>query len=149
MPREMGIKRLWEGDKVTAFEYWTKAAELEDMDAHYQLGVMYWRGDVVEKDLEQEAYHLEKAAIGGHPNARHNLAAAEQENGNIERAVKHYIIAANLGFENSMKALWDHYSLGNITKEELDATLRTHHAAIDEMKSPERKAAEAFRNSRC
>jgi hypothetical protein len=57
--------------------------------------------------------------------------------------VKHYIIAANLGLEESMKALWKHYSDGNITKEELEATLRAHQAALDEMKSPERDAAEA------
>jgi hypothetical protein len=56
--------------------------------------------------------------------------------------VKHFIIAANLGNEKSMKALWKYYSAGHINKEDLDATLRTHHAAINEMKSPEREAAE-------
>jgi truncated hemoglobin YjbI len=57
------------------------------------------------------------------------------------------IIAANVGHEDSMKALRKHYSGGNITKEDLDATLRTHQAALDEMKSPEREAAEAIYNS--
>jgi hypothetical protein len=61
--------------------------------------------------------------------------------------VKHLIIAANLGYKLSMKALWTHYSWGNITKEDLEATLRTHHAAINEMKSPEREAAEAWLQS--
>ena len=63
----------------------------------------------------------------------------------MERAVKHSIIAANLGYEKSMKELWGHYSKGNISKEDLEATLRTHKAAIDEMKSPEREAAVAWR----
>jgi hypothetical protein len=31
---------------------------------------------------------------------------------------------------------------GNMTKEDLDATLRTHQAALDEMKSPERWEAD-------
>ena len=45
-----------------------------------------------------------------------------------------------------MKKLWKHYSLGNITKENLDSTLRTHQAAIDAMKSAQRDEAEvAFR----
>jgi hypothetical protein len=57
----------------------------------------------------------------------------------MERAVKHYIIAANLGYDKSMKALWKHYSEGNITKEDLDATLRTHQAAIDPRKSEQRE----------
>ena len=66
-------------------------------------------------------------------------------NGNMDRAVKHHIIAANLGDEDCMKVLWKHYSAGNITKEKLEVTLRTHQAALDEMKSPEREAAEAWR----
>ena len=94
----------------------------------------------VEKDEEMKVYHLEKAAIGGHPIARHVLALTEEKNGNMERAVKHYIIAAKVGYELSMKTLWKHYSLGNITKEDLDATLRSHQTAIDEMKSEQRDA---------
>jgi len=56
--------------------------------------------------------------------------------------VKHFIIAAKLGKERSMKALWRHYSEGNITKDDLEVTLRTHKAAIDEMKSAQRDAGE-------
>ena len=40
-----------------------------------------------------------------------------------------------------MKRLWKEYAGGNITKEDLEATLRTHQAAIDATKSPEREAA--------
>ena len=42
-----------------------------------------------------------------------------------------------------MKALWGHYSDGNIIKEDLEVTLRTHKAAIDETKSAQRDAGEA------
>ena len=142
---QMGWKCDREGDYDIAFEYWTKAAELGYVEAHHSLGIMYMCGKGVEKDEEKAVYHYEKAAIGGHPQARHNLGGMEWEIiGNAERAVKHYIIAANLGDEGSMKQLWKHYSLGNITKEDLDATLRTHHAAIDETKSEQRDAGEAF-----
>jgi tetratricopeptide (TPR) repeat protein len=142
--REMGTARLGEGDWDTAFEYWTKAAELGDHDAHYQLGMMCWRGDGVTKDEEKAVYHLELAAIGGDPEARYNLGCIEGNNGNIERAVKHFIVAANLGDEDSMKMLWKEYSAGNITKDDLEATLRTHKAAMDAMNSPEREAAMKF-----
>jgi hypothetical protein len=57
--------------------------------------------------------------------------------------VKHFVIAANLGYEKSMKQLWKHFSAGYITKEELESTLRTHKAAIDATKSAQRDAAEA------
>jgi hypothetical protein len=139
----MGDKCFKEGDYDGALEYFSKAAELGDAGAHYRLGCMYWKGTGVERDEEKEVYHYEKAAIGGHHIARNNLGYYEEENGNMERAVKHYIIAANLGYDESMKALWKHYSQGDITKEELEATLRTHQAALDEMKSPERDAAAA------
>jgi hypothetical protein len=140
--RHLGKRRYHEGDYDVAFEYWTEAAELGDIDAHYQLGNMYGRGDGVAKDYEKEVYHLEKAAIGGHPQARNNLGCYEHENGNNETAVKHFIIAANLGYENSMKNIWEDYKDGDITKEDLEATLYTHQAALDEMKSTQRKAAE-------
>ena len=139
---QMGTERCHEGDHAIAKKYWAMAAELGDVIAHYQLGCLYWQGEGVEKDEEKAVYHYEKAAIGGHHQARHNLAAVEERNGNMERAVKHFIIAANLGDEKSMKALWDHYSAGNITKEDLEVTLRTHKAAIDETKSPEREVGE-------
>ena len=141
---EMGTYRYQEGDHDKAFEYWVKAAELGDVKAHYQLGHSYQEGDVVGRDEEKGVYHYEKAAIGGHPGARYHLGWIESRDGNNERAVKHFIIAANLGLEYSMKELWKYYKHGYITKEDLDATLRTHHAAIDEMKSPEREAAEVF-----
>jgi hypothetical protein len=145
--REMGAICYKEEDYEAAFKYNSKAAELGDVDAHYNLGCMYQGGEGVEKNEEKAAYHWEKAAIVGHPYARHTLGWYEEKNGNIERAVKHYIIAANLGHESSMKVLWQHYSLGNITKEDLEATLRTHKAAIDATKSPEReKVEEAMKN---
>jgi len=144
--REMGSKRHREGDYDSALEYLTKAAELGELNAYHLLGRMYYQGEGVEKDEEKALQHLEKAAIGGHAQARSKVAFIEGKNGNMERSVKHFIIAANLGEEKSMKGLWRHYSDGNITKEELDATLRTHQAALDAMKSPQREAAERARH---
>jgi hypothetical protein len=130
------------GDYDGAFEYWTKAAALGDLNAHFKLGNVYMHGRGVEKDEEKALYHWEKAAIVGNPIARHNLACYEGRHGNMKRAVKHYIIAANQGYDESMKALWAYYSAGYITKEELEAALRTNKAAIDAMISPQRKIAE-------
>ncbi len=139
--REMGTRLYHEGDYDKAIEYWTNAAELGDVEAHYQLSTVYVAGRGVEKDEEKEVYHLEKAAMGGDPWARYNLACYEGRNDNTERAVKHFIIVAKIGHENAMKKLWGLYSEGNISKEDLEATLRTHKAALDEMKSPEREEA--------
>ena len=140
--RSMGRTCYDKGDLNSAIEYWSKATDFGDSHAHYELGFTYMKGEGVNEDMKKAEYHLEKAAIRGHPYARHALACIEWGNGNIYRAVKHHIIAANLGFEKSMKELWIHYSLGNITKEDLEGTLRTHKAAVDAMKSPQRDAAE-------
>jgi TPR repeat protein len=137
--RQMGGICYNKGDYDGAFEYVAKAAELGDAGAHAQLGYMYALGKGIEKDEEKAVYHYEKAAIGGHPYARHNLGCIEEENGKMERAVKHFIIAANLGDDLSMKALWQHFAAGNITKEDLEATLRSHQAALDAMKSEQRE----------
>ena len=137
----MGVKRDNEGAYKSAFEYYTKAAELGDANAHYNLSVMYELGRV-KKDEKKEVYHLEKAAIAGHVQSRHNLGSYEGNNGRMERAVKHFIIAANMGHEASMKALWECYAEGFVKKVDLTATLRTHQTAVNATKSPQRKEAE-------
>ncbi len=140
--QRMGTLCFKQGDYDAAVKYWTNAAELGDAEAHYHLGVAYGEGYGVEKDEEKEVYHLEIAAIGGEPDARYNLGWIEDENGRFERAVKHFIIAAKVGDIGSMKELWKHYSDENISKEDLEATLRAHQAALDAMKSPHRDAAD-------
>jgi TPR repeat protein len=139
---QMGGRCSDEGDYDSAFEYWTKAAELGNAVAHYQLGIMYEDGEGVEKDEEKAVFHFEKAAICGHPRARYNLACYEGGNGNAIRAARHLIIAANLGDEYSMKALWGAFKHGDITKDDLDATLRSHQDALNAMKSAQRDAAD-------
>ena len=141
----MGRKRCHKGEYDTGLHYLMKAAELGDADAHYSLSIRYRKGEGVEKDEKKEIYHLEEAAIGGDPYARHNLGCVELENGRFERAKKHLIIAAELGCDKSMKAPRVHYSAGNITKQELEAAIRrAHKAAVDAMKNLQREAGEAF-----
>jgi TPR repeat protein len=78
-----GINRFDEGDYEGAFEYWTKAAELGDVAAHYELAVMYQKGEGVEKDEKKRVYHLEVAAIGGLDLARYYLGVIEKRNGRL------------------------------------------------------------------
>jgi TPR repeat protein len=141
--QQMGSRHHHEGNYDGAFEYLKKSAELGDARAHCELGRMYRIGEGVEKDEEKAIHHYEKAAIGGHPQARQMLACYEGRNGNFERAVKHLIIAAKLGYEKSMQELWKHYSCGTITKEDLESTLRSHKSAIDATKSAQREEGEA------
>mmetsp|Transcript_25958 Transcript_25958/g.52060 ORF Transcript_25958/g.52060 Transcript_25958/m.52060 type:complete len:306 (+) Transcript_25958:60-977(+) len=141
--REFGNRRLSERDHVGALEYWTKAAELGDSVAHYQLHCSYQDGEGVEMDMKKAIYHAEQAAIGGNPRARFNLGYEEFGNHRIERAVKHWIIAANLGCDLSVEALRTGYTVGVVQKEDFAAALRAHKAALDATKSPQREEAEA------
>ncbi len=85
---------------------------------------------------------MEEAAIRGHPEARSNVGCEEWEvNGNAERAVKYWIIAAPQGFDLVTKALIQMIKMGLICKEDLAATLRAHQAAT---KSPKREMADKF-----
>ncbi len=133
-------KRLQQnGDYDGAIKYLTKAAELGDAGAHFNLAYLYSHGEGVEKDDTKGLFHLEEAAISGHPNARHNLAFRE---GEIGRSLKHWIIAANLGFDESINKLKECYKDGCVSKEDFAAALRAHHVAVKAMKSPQREAAE-------
>ncbi len=140
----MGEKRYREGDYETALEYYTKAADLGDASAHYNLSCMYYDGEGVEKDAKMEIYHLEQAAIGGHVRARHNLGYEEWKNGIFERAKNHFIIAATLGYDESLTALRQLYADRHASKEDYDGALRAYQAAMEATKSTEREVAEAL-----
>ena len=130
------------GDHVDAFKYYSKAAELGDANAHYNLSILYLKGEGVEKDETKRVHHLEEAAIQGHPHARYYLGNHEGRSGRIDRAVKHFIIAATLGHDDSIQAVKGLYKKEYVSKEDFAAALRAHHAAVNAMKSPQRKEAE-------
>jgi predicted HicB family RNase H-like nuclease len=139
----MGKKHDREGDYEKSLPYHTKAAELGDVCGKFCIGTLYYRGEGVEKDMEKAVYHLEQAAIGGHPQARGILASYELRNGRFERAAKHLIINANLGCDFSLQLVKKLYIEGVVSKEEYAAALRGYQAAVDATKSAEREKAEA------
>ena len=143
--RNYGIEQYEKGDYRSAFEYHVKAAELGDADAKYELARLYEFGIGVEKDEGKAIHFLEEAAIGGHSSARRTLGSIEWDNGNNERAVKHCIIAANLGDDDSIQLLMENFKRGFVSKDDLAAALRAHQAAVDATKSPQREAAEEYR----
>ena len=146
---QMGTIRKKEEDYEAAFEYLTRAVALGDTEAHYPLYVMYRDGLGVEKDEKRELHHVEQAAIGWHHMARHDLGVKEWErNGRMDRAVRHWIIAAKLGFDRSLDNIKDGYKIGYVSKEDLATALRDHHAAIEATKSAQRKEAAEFEKER-
>ena len=144
----MGVDYCGEGDYNSAFEYWTKAAEMGDIHSHYYLSILHRDGlGCAEKNEKMELYHLEVAAIGGHSKARFTLGFREQNNDidiytKIDRSVKHWIIAANLGHFGALDTLKTLcLEDGWITKEDYDAAARAYQAAVDATKSQQREEA--------
>eukprot|EP00984_Skeletonema_dohrnii_P000882 scaffold274_cov78-Skeletonema_dohrnii-CCMP3373.AAC.3 len=146
--RQKGTRHLSNGDYESAFDYLTKATGLGDASAHYLLALLYRTGEGVEKDEKKELFHLEEAAIAGHPRARYDLACHERGNERDDRAIKHFIIDANLGCDDSIQALKEYYKHGLVSKEDFAAALRGHHAAVQATKSPKRDSAEAMEKFR-
>ena len=144
----LGTMNYRRGDYDEALKYWTKAAALGNVDAMYSLAGLYRVGKAgVDKDRAEERALLEKAAIAGHPRARYFLGCYKEKNGRIDRAVLHWIIASNLGDDQSIKVLKECYKEGYVSKVDFAAALRAHQAAVDATKSPQREMAEVYHNS--
>ena len=139
--RQVAAKFYDAGDYKEAFELDKKAAELGHIESHYMLSHMYAKGRGVERDPQKARYHAEVAAIAGHDQARYNLAIEEGQNGRIRRGVQHYIIAANLGEDTSMKTLGEMHAVGIVSKEVYEGALRGYQAAIEATKSAQREEA--------
>eukprot|EP00984_Skeletonema_dohrnii_P007293 scaffold2644_cov89-Skeletonema_dohrnii-CCMP3373.AAC.1 len=139
--REVSRAHFRDGDNERAFEYAEKAAKLGDAEAQSLLSLLYMEGQGVEKDEKMELFYLEEAAIGGHPDARHMLGIHEGMNCRYDRAVKHWIIAAKLGNDESIERLKEMYQRGGVIKKDFASALRGHQAAVDATKSPQRELA--------
>jgi len=141
----MGARCYKEGDYESAFEYFYKAAGLGSVTGHYMLSTMYRNGQGgIKKDKKKELYHLEEASIGGHPTARNNLGCVEEENGRLDRAAKHWIIATKLGDDIALSSLRVRYTRGLVEKDDYASALRGHQAAVDATESPQRDKGEAY-----
>ena len=76
---------------------------------------------------------------------RYNLGVYEQRAGNMNKALKHYMIAAGGGHNNSLKVIQELYTNGHATKDDYAKALRAYQAYLVEIKSPQRdKAAAAY-----
>ena len=63
----------------------------------------------------------------------------------MNRAMKHWIIAARAGCDKSLKEIRNAFMNGHATKEDFEKSLRAHKESADEMKSDQREAAAAAR----
>ena len=128
-------------DNTKALELYHQTAELGYAKAYNGIGYAYEYGEGVEVDKEKAAHYYELAAIGGNAVARHNLGCVEKKRGNLDRALKHYIIAVGGGYAKSLKRIQSMYNDGYATKEDYSNSLQVYQTYLGEIKSVQRDKA--------
>jgi len=134
---EIGLPQDWN----KANELYLKAGELGCAAGYFNLGNQYCFGRGVEVDKMKAKYYYELAAMGGYADARHNLGCEEFDDGNEDRATRHFMLAARAGDNQSMGNVTVIFKKGMITKDEYEGTLRVYQKSLDEMKSDARQKA--------
>jgi TPR repeat protein len=99
-------------DHTKAMELYNRAADLGYKEAHNNLGVIYeGAGDMKKK------FHCEAAAMAGNAGARNNLGDLVAESRILERAVKHWKMAASAGHYEAMHHLIVGFEKGAVSRE--------------------------------
>ena len=128
-------------DEAKACELYLKAGELGYAQAYHNLGYSHYEGMGVSIDKKKAKHYFELAVINGSIQARNNLGCMEAEAGNYQRAMKHFMHAAQAGHDDSLKNVKAGFMEGGITKDEYANTLREYQKSHDEMKSEARDNA--------
>jgi TPR repeat protein len=127
-----------------ALELWHRAGELGCAAAYNNIGFAYDNGEGVERDEKKAMQYYELAAMGGAAIARHNLGHLEKEAGNMNRALKHYMIAVGFGYDDSLKMIQRMYKDGHATKDDYAKALLAYQAYLSDIKSDQRDKVAAL-----
>ena len=132
-----------EKNEPRAIKLWSEAAELGSAAALCRLGCAYDQGDGGVTPNKAKALRcFESAAMKGHMQSRHNLGAFElKENENFDRALRHYLISAKMGFKESIDIIRGFFTFGQATKAQYADALKCYQGAVEETKSDQREEA--------
>jgi TPR repeat protein len=104
------------GDYATALQEWTPLAEAGDVEAQYNLGVMYDNGQGVLQDYAEAARWYRLAADQGNANAQYNLGNTYSNGQGVlqdyAEAVRLFRLAADQGYANAQTNLGVMYNMG-------------------------------------
>ena len=130
-------------DRAKALELWHRAAELGSAKSYCNIGLAYYEGDGVERDEGKANHYWELAAMGGDAVARIPLGALEGHAGNMSRALKHHMIAAGGGYNDSLENIKQMFMNGDATKDDYAKALCVYQTTLLEIKSAQRDEAAA------
>ena len=131
-------------DELKALDCYIQAAELGCSGACTHIGDCHNNGKGAAINNEKSALFWRAGALGGDIVARNNIGCSEYNSGNLEIGIRHWKIAAEAGYQNSLDALKKVYN-GKIpgkqfiSKECMDSLYRVCHDAQEEVKTEERE----------
>ena len=91
-------------DHAKALELWHRAGEFGHAHAYFNIGLAYNDGNGVERNEKKAKHYWKLAAMGGEVMSRNNIAVLEWTAGNLDRALKHFLLAAGGGYKTSLTA---------------------------------------------
>jgi len=137
-------KRGLPQDYKKALELFHRAAQLGHAESYCYIAFAHNNGEGVEVDTKKAEHYLELAAMKGSAQARWNLGNIEYyKAGNMDRALKHYMIAVRNGISQSLEKVKQLYSNGHATKDDYAKALRLYQEYLGDIKSRQRDAAAA------
>ena len=135
-------------DTIKALEHWHRAEELGCAISCHNIAYAYEYGRDVEVDKKKAKHYFELAAMRGDVNARYVLSSKEWDAGNMDRALRHLMIAARGGYDEALKTIQRLYTNGHATKEDYTKALLNYQLYLGEIKSKQRDKAAAVDSER-
>ena len=120
-------------DPGKAVKYYELSAEKGNDMAMYQLGQLYLKGEVVEKDLEKSVFWLSKAADEyNNSYAQYVLGNQYFQDGDVKRALDYWHRAADQGNDFAMWRIGHVYLWGIGIEKDTQEGLKWLHKSADE-----------------
>ena len=133
-------------DELKALDCYIRAAQLGSAAACGCIGMSYDEGIGVAANKERALLFDRVGALRGCVVARNNIGSSEYDSGNLEIGIRHWKIAAEAGYQDSLDELRDIYNASGdmpgkefISKECMDSLYRVCHGAQMEVKSDKRE----------
>lgn len=125
-------------DIQKALELFLRAVQLGSIEAHNKIGMLYSDGNYLLKDPKKSIYHFQQGAVKGCEYARFHIGLEEFKMGNIDRAIKHWVIGASIGHKSSLDNVEVGFTRGHATKAQYEKAMRGYQFYLDEAKTETR-----------
>ena len=97
---DIGYKYYQKGNYEKALKIWAVEAEEGNQEAFYYIGLLYFLGNGVEKNLPLAFEYCQKAAVMGSPRAQNNLAFMYMNGLGVEKSYIDSYVWASVAIKN-------------------------------------------------